>query len=94
MSKHTPGPWEVERSLNGDYSVRHTATGNHPICDVFYVTETGQANASLIAAAPDLLAACKALLEMPMLTDKTYDQVQAVRKLATAAIAKATGEAK
>ncbi len=59
MGTHTPRPWEIFKRPDGGIGVRHSATGNHPVCDVFYMNSTGEANASLIAAAPDLLAALK-----------------------------------
>lgn len=66
MSKHTPGPWAVMPPLGpGDMAVQsaHVNAGGN-----FYVAvlpnsphEESDANAHLIAAAPDLLAACKGL---------------------------------
>lgn len=71
---HTPGPWRVEYSTRNGAALRIEADDDRPgglgsvvrqngigmpACDV------GKANARLIAAAPDLLAACKnALSEM------------------------------
>jgi len=62
MSKHTPGPWEVD-----GYRVGHPV-GKHGFDLVARILQTDNAtedaaNARLIAAAPDLLAACKAALE-------------------------------
>ena len=62
MSKHTPGPWYVSEK-KGFYDVvidDRTA--------VAFVTDTGgketeKANAHLIAAAPELLKACKEMYE-------------------------------
>jgi hypothetical protein len=62
---HTPGPWttvlrDEEKSAGGrtfrQWEVRN-AELNRCICDVYYVTEEGEADAILMAAAPDLLAA-------------------------------------
>jgi len=62
MSKHTPGPWEIEEREGGGYTVKHKLEGA-----IVYVTdqpipelrdaEKLEANARLIAAAPDLLDA-------------------------------------
>mgnify|MGYP001260829464 CR=1 FL=1 len=99
MSKHTPGPWTVRRSMPEDgYDCWFISACPLPnrevdIGDVAggYPHEQKEANARLIAAAPELLAALSAMLtHMGMDEDEwnkpTYDQ-------ARAAIAKATGEA-
>jgi hypothetical protein len=81
MSKHTPGPWRVlygER--NGDTQIMAQD-------DYFRVAVTGAADARLIAAAPDMLAALKALVEPPDLRDLRIEDWQN----AIAAIAKAEG---
>jgi len=54
--KHTPGPWTIR--ADGQYIVGDT----QPVCDIRPTNPSKQANAKLIAAAPDLLAACKAVL--------------------------------
>jgi len=59
MSKHTPGPW-MAREPNGPgngWRVGPAWLGEAPSSN-----ETS-ANANLIAAAPDLLAACEAFVE-------------------------------
>ena len=68
MSKHTPGPWEIEEYL--DFGDEYWYGGNqgftiHAGPAVLGSTNKGdipkaQANARLIAAAPELLAALKA----------------------------------
>jgi hypothetical protein len=83
---HTPGPWDIyERNppLRGgyDHSVFRADLGlDLLVCDVY-----GAGNARLIAAAPDLLAACKDAL------DRYGPNTPAGRRI-RAAIAKATGE--
>lgn len=59
---HTPGPWTLDQSdlgividAEGD-PIQTAGSGN-------VVSEEGYANACLIAAAPDLLAACELALE-------------------------------
>lgn len=63
--KHTPGPWEATGT-----EIVHAETGNHLATVVRYGVTVGEcpymgstpfANARLIAAAPDLLAALEAL---------------------------------
>jgi hypothetical protein len=65
MAAHTPGPWEASR-----WRVCYGVLPGQRIgviCDVATNKESrtpeSEANARLIAAAPDLLAACKAAIE-------------------------------
>lgn len=68
MDKHTPGPWNVNTTKVDGAIVRwHIASDKHgsvyPVCEHVIECEPSGAeqlaNASLIAAAPELLAACK-----------------------------------
>lgn len=107
MSKHTPGPWETD---NGDNEVNYRkshpdcitikdATGWH-IARVWLDGKSGtaEANARLIAAAPELLDACEcAQNRLQQLEDEGFEsgQVDAYGRITTlehlkAAIAKAT----
>jgi hypothetical protein len=67
MSKHTPGPWAVEQdgpwTLVRGYDVE-LQSEDYPGPLVCTPAENGctQANARLIAAAPDLLAVCKRMV--------------------------------
>jgi hypothetical protein len=62
MSEHTPGPWIPSASrvnANNDESICWIAPlVGHDVCG-----DREIANARLIAAAPDLLAACRAVVE-------------------------------
>lgn len=87
QTKHTPGPWAVESdtdivSDSGDF----VASCHEPGSDVSTARE--YANARLIAAAPDLLAALQAIMDDPDAVDHIL-HLDAVA--ADAAIAKATG---
>ena len=71
-TKHTPGPWRPEsesRSPDGSDLLVTTADGAYSIADCrMQCTGVGsvdeaEANARLIAAAPDLLAELRALVE-------------------------------
>lgn len=91
--KHTPGPWFVDQYE--DEESRHVITSKP---DHLYVAYTigglgkeQEANASLISAAPDLLEACKRLLDAFYEDPLENDTASAV-ELAYDAIAKATGE--
>lgn len=92
MSEATPGPWVIKRypktiqilTENGDYiaeNVRH-----HPNQD---------ADARLIAAAPDLLAACEAICNLgkaPIGPDSFRLHLRDAIAQAVAAVAKVRGE--
>lgn len=89
---HTPGPWRHEK----DFSVR--ATNNYEIAHVSHMNYerggTCEANARLIAAAPDMLEALKWAAEIleSYKNQKCGIHIDAIEK-ARAAIAKATGAA-
>lgn len=111
--EHTPGPWKyVTRIQRGTYSqpvkgnpVRHYVTGPRPsqnfaeplICHLGPTYDRAEADARLIAAAPELLAALKrAVSEVTvecekacgLMADEKYKWVRPAREL----IAKAEGE--
>ena len=95
-TKHTPGPWIGAGPSFGDTLPRYTTEivtesededdGSVSICRLPFNhhDDENEANAHLIAAAPDLLAALELLL--PYLEDCRMD------KEAAAAIAKAKGQ--
>ncbi len=99
MSTHTPGPWIV-RHLTGFplmIATQPDADGfGEPIADTsrHMLPAEALANARLIAAAPDLLAACKrmseALKNAPHATQNAY---QGIWTDIDNAIAKAEGAA-
>ena len=104
MSKHTQGPWAIGKVNQG------TVAGSIPvatpdymesyrsgqlICSVYGTASFSNANARLIAAAPELLEALRGMLAL----DEEHhqrghcdDDVCAEVLKARAAIAKATGE--
>ena len=89
MSKHTSGPWTVRNIASKDAYVGPAADGGAPNVAIIpkRITRSNdeqQANARLIAAAPELLEALQQAL--PQLIGRAYLD-------ARAAIAKATGEA-
>ena len=69
MSAHTPGPWESEETEHRISSSHWIMAGEHQsICIGAIIHFSGEhaqsdANARLIAAAPDLLKACKVILD-------------------------------
>ncbi len=99
MSKHTPGPWHcrVHGVHEGEYTIRCQTYGYAPLAIVRGDKRSTKAqaheNARLIAAAPDLLEALKAMVKAfhtyaPKTEGAEYNCVID----ACAAIAKATGE--
>jgi hypothetical protein len=65
-SKHTPGPWNVNGMHdNGTPEVWvYDDKADQLVARVICETKRHEANARLIAAAPDLLEACKAALSL------------------------------
>src|SRR6185295_13204498 len=81
--KHTPGKWRILQQREPSDGTNHLAiaAGDAPavavcrISDVRFANAEDEANARLIAAAPDLLAACKAAIEH--LEQSAYDHSDA-----------------
>ena len=102
MTKHTPGPWSSNGSTitkSNGLRVRvmsPTAAAPEAWSDI---VKTLHADARLIAAAPELLEACKEMLEAyaPHAMDTVEkfgpDALHSAVKLAQQAIKKAEGEA-
>lgn len=96
MSAHTPGPWKVvaHPKVARVESMRSVGHGANGMASVAWLTGGAlnqEANARLIAAAPDLLAALKDLLAAQMYLDDD-ERVLEAEKLACAAISKAEGK--
>src|SRR5690554_4275769 len=98
MSKHTPGPWFINREsedvIEGKLSIESVNAETKLSYFIAQVDEckSQEANARLISAAPELLEALEAITDL-------YDTDEGCRSLqeyqaARAAIAKATGESK
>ncbi len=99
-AKHTPGPWSITNTIMGsaETTVWPSAVVAAPygsvdtVCDFSFMTNKPhgeqQANARLIAAAPELLAALRAMIERAEWHgDKDADGLCGAR----AAVAKAEG---
>jgi hypothetical protein len=102
MSKHTPGPWVVTDKDNGIEFGVDTAGGEWGICTVaggagetlkHDSQDASAANARLIAAAPELLDALKALVGLARMGAAPLSDYKAALRVADEAIAKATGTA-
>ncbi len=94
-TKHTPGPWEVSHTDQCTY----VGATEMCIAEIFDESEGSyEANARLIAAAPELLAALRTIHEAALristggslLDDKGFNTLAHPVSVAEAAIAKAT----
>jgi len=85
--KHTPGPWTIlDRGKLSTPQIMAGETATARIVDRGQdKSAENEANASLIAAAPELLEACQRVADVPFEPDKWRQQVQS-------AVAKAKGE--
>lgn len=62
MNKHTPGEWAAQQTVVGVWQVGIPTTGQL-LAKIPAGSINEEANARLIAAAPDLLAVCQGILE-------------------------------
>jgi hypothetical protein len=96
MIGHTKGPWDWATKLSGSENHRGFRVGKDKswlVADVMPIDSDGKegaANARLIAAAPELLEALRALCAHPSVNDG--DVPSPLYDAAIDAIAKATGE--
>ena len=92
MSTHTPAPWYVLAEGITDAAIGYRAIIDSDGYTVCNCSPMGEANARLIAAAPDLLNALDGLLDYLREYDADYPEAAPIFGKARAAIAKATGE--
>lgn len=93
MSKHTPGPWSYNYIGSHGYCIYEGATpgGKHIGLSILYKKDGGEANARLIAAAPDLLEALRVVLNSDMaMREEDEGQTSKTLDVVRAAIAKAS----
>lgn len=97
MSEHTPGPWAAEKVNERkirQWSIR--AQGAEPVISYELATLSGhdpvrdKANASLMAAAPEQLAACRSAVLALAALQPTCPTLIREYEIVSAAIAKAT----
>jgi hypothetical protein len=95
---HTPGPWQADegagnRNADGSHPWEVCACAGPPFGDdteiIVLAERVTEANARLIAAAPELLAACRAALEH--FAEFHRGQPFAISGIIWAAVAKAEG---
>jgi len=87
MGQHPKGPWEVAKQ---SYGVTGILSGSYWVVGNVDVPIENQADAHLIAAAPDLLAVCQEL-EASASYWSEYDVPLGIVDRLRAAITKATG---
>lgn len=85
---HTPGPWMLQTSDSDIFVEVIDSPTEGVTLATLPADEVGYANARLIAAAPELLAALNTFL---LASDLKDDSQWEARRLARAAIAKAEG---
>lgn len=100
---HTPGPWASLDRLENSRTLTHITNGAHIVCTLGTTRTDGSpnhsANARLIAAAPEMLAALKALMQRAVKDAERYapdgnEPIWAFISDASDAIEKAKGGAK
>ncbi len=94
MSKRTPGPWIVSGNRDSDEFTVIQETSGATICSIeqtFGFAEADIANSRLIAAAPDLYEACKALRDYLQAASVTSTDIKTLHANLDAAIQKAEG---
>ena len=90
QTAHTPGPWNFGRTSLDVYAPetgKHIATAHLPLGWLSEERAIAEANARLIAAAPDLLAA------LEMIRNANVAMAEPIEDAMFAAIAKAQGGA-
>lgn len=90
MIQHTPGPWYVDHTHSGSY-IRNASEGETVAVlhsEAVRSEDQYDANASLIAAAPAMLAALRRIAT----ADYTRVDVATLGNIARAAIAQAEGK--
>ena len=94
-SKHTPGPWTRGHNVSHEPSVRCAAGLNDGFAIALLYGADASANGDLIAAAPELLHALKALAATADHADDDFKEYRSALRLsvqqAREAIAKAEG---
>jgi hypothetical protein len=96
MSQYTPGPWDIYRgSDTGSVIAVCEGTERMMVCDFRLCQRSkdeNEANARLIAAAPDLLGLAVQVAKEYSDASDWKDAIGKLQKMARSAIAKAEGE--
>ena len=95
-ANHTPGPWAIDRSAHfKTFQIcgpmfGPDSNGGYAVAEIAYAGTHAEANAHLIAAAPELLAALKEA-EIVLAVALSWPGSEGTRSKMRAAIAKAEG---
>jgi hypothetical protein len=99
---HTPGPWDAECITDGAWEIKSDPQQGpwKAVCDVkanrlgeaAVTNDESESNARLIAAAPEMLEACKVALAESEAANDTSPSACHLRYVLRAAIAKAEGK--
>lgn len=93
MSNHTLGPWKANFAISGSVYIFGCDRNFARVFDEWRDEANQEANARLIAAAPDLLEVLEELLSMCQRQEDFHDDGDGCMfERASAAIAKARGE--
>jgi len=92
---HTPGPWThtPSREHTNPNTTRRDIVADSQFGPAFIAGDVSQADARLIASAPDLLSALEGMLEHADMGEIHDEETLCAVNAARAAIAKAKGEA-
>ena len=90
-AQHTPGPWALAslpcKSARNKLGL---VAGDRRLCDLLVYDDADEANARLIAAAPDLLAALEKIRDL--VSDQPGSNALAIAVIASVAVTKAECE--
>lgn len=86
-TSHTPGPWFIKKATK----LSHIHGGNPECSSLVVAGVQDEANARLIATAPDLFKALQRI-ELTLADEQCITRIENARAYARAAIAKAKGE--
>ena len=89
---HTPGEWKALHDFDGDYAIFGGLSGKVHIATTNADYPEDQANACLIAAAPQMLEALELLVNNEPLTALSQSERHRIIGLADEAIRSAQGE--
>lgn len=91
--EHTPGPWHIKQAESGHTAI-YPENSRERVADIYCPLDVDghhAANARLIAAAPDMLAALQQVAAQPDNTSGDRGPIKYARHIAKCAIARATG---
>lgn len=95
MAEHTPGPWTIDPPHDGNYPIREGPDGY--LIATVWKDDSGfqEGDARLIAAAPDLIAACRAFVawDVDEHPDEFHEgRLESIARMIRAAVEKADGK--